>query len=206
MKRIIGHYLNRLPVPSAQNGQKNPQLDFSIVKGSHQRRMTQQCVKKTLEALKRANILAGSYADFEELYEAVRETIYSIPGIGSLAVYDISLRIGHLLVPEVLPVKYVYVARGALDGVRILFGKNVVKQNMDAGVRLPVSLFGSLFPNVASEHIEAILCIYKGYFKLGGVSKGISFANNGNCGKKKSVKVKSGNGSCPRMGKKMTIC
>ena len=32
MKRIIGHYLNRLPVPSAQNGQKNPQLDFSIVK------------------------------------------------------------------------------------------------------------------------------------------------------------------------------
>lgn len=186
MKRIIDEYMSLLPKQPSYP--QPPVLTPDIVKGSHQRRMTKECVKETKKALCNANILAGNYTTFEELYTAVRNTILSIRGIGNLAVYDITLRIAHRLSSKPLPNQYVYVARGALEGAQILFGKKVVKKNMNNGVRLPIALFHKLFPNVESEHIEAILCIYKKHFILGGVSKSFTTSNNTHCGNTSSKK------------------
>lgn len=202
MKKAIAHYMAQVPPVSRQIWPIGVPLPAWLVKGSHQRRMTSKCVKKTLKALEDAHILKGSYKDFEELYAAIRKSIIPIRGIGDLAVYDIAMRMGRMLQIEVLPSAYVYVARGALQGAKALLGADVVKKSLDSGVRLPISLFDRLFQGITSEYIEAILCIYKDSFVLGGIKKGVSFSSDNVCGGEITKKAKS----CIRIGKEYTIC
>ena len=132
----------------------------NIVKGGHQRRMPHKTVADVINKLKACACLSHSFVDFEELYDCVKKCIGGIPKVGPLAVYDIALRIGSLLNPQVLPKNYVYVSNGALEGFKRLYSGVPVVDD-----RVPISVFRSLFGSLDSMYIEDILCIYKSRFK-----------------------------------------
>jgi hypothetical protein len=98
----------------------------------------------------------------------------------------------------ITPKDYVYVA---LVGARKLLGRDVVKKALIDEVKLPVSLFATLFPNIPAAHIEDMLCIYKTYFVTGGACKKFpSASSNGACASSASTHRRptscSGGGIC----------
>lgn len=211
MQRIINDYYSSgfvrsvAPPPTYRKPAGGKLLPASIVKGSHQRRMTKECLKQTRKALRDKGVLNVNYSDFESLYKSVRDAIAGIRGIGNLTLYDISLRLGRYYTPWIVPEDYVYVAQGALEGACKLLGKDVVKKHLQDKVRLPISLFTGLFPNICSTHIEDMLCAYKDSFVLGGANVVPSNVRNlysSGCGLTKCMKPSST--ICRR--KKNTIC
>lgn len=102
--------------------------------------------------------------DFEELYQRVKNSIYSIKGIGLLVVYDIALRIGCSLCPKIIPQKYVYIhGHGTNDIVynsaKALLGPNI-KKFLDPEDRIDVVHLQPFFPCYSAMEIEDLLCIY----------------------------------------------
>lgn len=158
---------------------------YKLIKGPHQIRLSKIVVQQAAQNLaNNINIsnLQGQFQSFEDLYNKVRNLIL-IKGISNLTVYDVAMRIGSLVNLE--PQNYVYVARGAMIGVRKLLGNNIVRKKLINGVKLPISLFSNLFPGVCSRDLEVILCIYKEYFLLNGFCPNslaqISQANKTKC-------------------------
>jgi hypothetical protein len=88
-------------------------------------------------------------ADFRVLHDVVERSIRPIRGIGELAVYDFSLRIGAFLG---LSPTMVYLHAGARDGARALGLK---------GVRLDPRELPPAFSKLSPAEIEDCLCIYK---------------------------------------------
>lgn len=149
------------------------QLHRALVKGSHQRRLANIAINDAIQKLKLNNDLSdirnAKFQSFDELHKYVSNQILNIKGISHLTVYDAAVRIGELLKPKLRPTDYVYVARGTLTGAKKLLGKQVVKNNLVNGIKLPICLFQQYFPNIESIDLEVILCIYKDYFIEGGV-------------------------------------
>ena len=127
-------------------------------KKRHHRRMTEETIVKTIKALKKSNLHKKSFKDFDALYDSVNKTIREVDGIGQLAVYDISVRIGKkLLNPSIEPEKYVYLHLGALEGAKKLFGSSVKIEP-----RMPITDFPKELQEMGSYHIENFLCVMKG--------------------------------------------
>lgn len=105
--------------------------------------------------------------NFEDLYDYV-SSVFTANGHANalLTVYDTAYRIGFNMTPQILPVKYVYLAAGAYDGALCLYGAGWIAHNKDKNfsrnarefVRIPTKCFGSDFPNIDSSGIEALLC------------------------------------------------
>ena len=127
-----------------------------------------------VNALKSHNILNSNPVDFEDLYDKVKLAIGSLNQVGRLILYDTTKMIGHILTPQIVPQKYVYTQSGAKTGAKILLGKKRMSW------RVPVTEFQQLFPNEQSIYVEDMLCIYKKYFTLNGVKKGVTFSNGNN--------------------------
>ena len=98
------------------------------------------------------------YADFEELYHAVKASIGDIGGIGDLSVYDTAKRIGHILPTPIYPKQYVYLSAGAKEGASKVLG-------YEPKFREPIDKFSSMFGTLPSIFIEDILCVFKDKFK-----------------------------------------
>ena len=198
MNRIISDYYSRSPIPlNIFSGWQLPPLTWAIIKGPHQRRMTLKCANAALGALTSSGILQKSYNNFDDLYTEVHRVLIGIPGVGNLTCYDVALRVGRYFTPWLVPFDYVYVAQGALVGARKLLGTKIVKKNLIDGVKLPASLFASLFPGIPSAHIEDMLCIYKDYFVQGGVcGKYPTMAGAGNCASGVHKKTSACGGAC----------
>lgn len=95
------------------------------------------------------------FHDFEELYELVDSRIRHIDGIGDLAVYDISLRIGFDMTPPVRPERYVYLSCGAALGAKMLTGSRLPGRRVEIEILLPF-----VAPLTESWQIENYLCLY----------------------------------------------
>jgi hypothetical protein len=92
----------------------------NLVRHSHQTRVPARSLEVAKRRLLRLGPALARCRTFDELYETVssiRRRPSAIPGIGDLAIYDISLRIGAKrgLEPEM-----VYLHRGVRDGARAL--------------------------------------------------------------------------------------
>ena len=85
-------------------------LLYFCVKGGHQYYMRERDVAEAIDELKKHNILAGTYSDFEDLYDAVNTAIGACHKVGELTVYDTAFRIGYLL--GVMPKDYAYLFAG----------------------------------------------------------------------------------------------
>jgi hypothetical protein len=95
-------------------------------------------------------------ADFEELYRRVEQSIGSVNGIGALAVYDISLRIGCSLRPVIIPQKYVYTHGNEVEKAAVaLLPDEDFKDH-----RIEAVKFKSILPCYSAMEIEHALCVY----------------------------------------------
>lgn|GEM_PF-6425697 len=101
--------------------------------------------------LEKADVLSGDYADFEELYDRIRELIAPIRGVGDVTVYDITVPIGFVV--GVYPEKYVYIHAKLRKSARRLLGVNRLP-----AIRLPITIFVGIFINVTAIFIEDFLC------------------------------------------------
>ena len=127
-------------------------------KKHHHKRMTERTIRQIITALKNSNLLKQKFSNFEELLDYVNNCIRGIVGIGQLAVYDISVRIGkYLCSPSIEPKDYVYLHRGALEGANKLFGGN---PKLKEG-RYPITIFPIELQKLGSVHIENFLCVMR---------------------------------------------
>lgn len=155
-----------------------------IVRGGHQRRMTKEVEKKMITILKGQFLLSFQYQDFEDIYANVERLIGNVKGVGRLTLYDVSRRIGHVLVPSIYPKKYVYLSQGAKVGADKLLGRPVQ-------YREPTTVFAKFFGTLDSIYIEDILCIYKDYFVKGGIKKSLASGSK-TCGVQSPVRPQKG--------------
>lgn len=120
----------------------------SLKRHPHQYRIPQSVLQLAERKLQRAGSQLAGADNFERLYDLVDRAIGSMGGIGALAVYDISHRIGAHLGKSP---KLVYLHRGTRTGARHLgFTGDTL------GLRLLPTEFSRLMP----AEIEDCLCIY----------------------------------------------
>lgn len=130
---------------------------------SHQRRIPKVVLVDAYERLKRIKNQIIQVKNFDVLYDLIHEKILSVKGIGSLCVYDFSLRIGAYL--KIEPNK-VYLQAGALTGAKA-FGFRIIDK------KIQISDLPKEFRSLKASIVEDILCIYKNEFKgIGQSSKG----------------------------------
>lgn len=100
---------------------------------------------------------AVKFNNFEDLYDTVESIIKSIRGIGDLAIYDISVRIGNHQTPKILPSEYVYIHAGTRTGAEKALGRRINVK------RLPIGTFSHIpyLNGMNALEIEDFLCIYK---------------------------------------------
>ncbi|MGH6871260.1 MAG: hypothetical protein ACREHE_07125 [Rhizomicrobium sp.] len=145
-QRSLGDAIREASFPG---GKKHP----------HQYRIPPPILAAAERALQRETARIGKASSFSDLHACVEGTIGFIRGIGPLAIYDITHRIGAFLrlVPE-----FVYLHTGARDGARAL-GVQGVTANIG---QLPKEL-----NRLSAAEIEDLLCIYKAdLYSLRGVT------------------------------------
>src|SRR4028118_1723913 len=120
----------------------------------HQSRVGRQRLAKAAEiALKRFNTLSESYFDnFDKIHQFVQSVGAEVPGFGSLAVYDVTLRIAKYQGCDILDV---HLHAGVTQGARAM-GFNVKD-----GETLTVDQFPEPFHQLSADHLENLLCIHK---------------------------------------------
>lgn len=92
---------------------------------SHQYRVRKKALDDLLDKLEGEIIKIKAVKDFDELYDVVDNI--RVKHIGYLTIYDISLRIGYMQNPKILPQKYVYLHAGAMVGAMTLYNKGLLK-------------------------------------------------------------------------------
>ena len=119
-------------------------------KHEHQRRIANGVLQDAAATLIKVDF--SSVCNFEELHQTIENSIGSIKGIGELAVYDISCRIGTFLH---LSPDAVYIHCGTREGAEALLGRRVVADKLEK-CELPKE-----FDRLSPAEIENCLCIYK---------------------------------------------
>jgi hypothetical protein len=122
----------------------------------HQRRLKKMVLEAAERALLTVETDLAEAVDFEGLYTLVRNVILPIHGIGDLAVYDITTRIGAFL--RLRP-HAVYLHAGTAEGARSL---GILSASGDP---VPVDAFPAPLRRLSADHIENFLCIYKRQLK-----------------------------------------
>lgn len=90
---------------------------------SHQHRLRKNLLDEMLAKLKTVDL--SKCVNFEDIYDTVDK--HKVAGVGRLTIYDISLHIGYMLNPKVLPERLVYLNRGAMQGAKVLYDKGFLK-------------------------------------------------------------------------------
>jgi hypothetical protein len=139
IQRSLSEAIRKAALCELQSGKRHP----------HQRRVPRALLEQAEAKLQAAGRRLGKADDFSALYQAVKDEIGNIKGIGALTVYDIAHRIGAYFgkAPE-----RVYLHAGTRIGARV-FG--IRGESCDPG-QLPTS-----FSRLAPSEIEDCLCIYK---------------------------------------------
>lgn len=104
------------------------------------------------------NRVYNKFVDFEELYEAVRQLIGSVNGIGYVTLYDTARRLGYLLPEPIFPVAYVYLHYNKVNKT----AESILNRKLQ--YREPATSFVCGFGTFPSICIEDILCIFSDVF------------------------------------------
>jgi hypothetical protein len=120
----------------------------------HQARVGRKRLAKAAEiALERFNILNESYFDnFDKIHQFVQSVGAKVSGFGSLAAYDVTLRIAKY---QRCDIKDVHLHAGVTQGARAM-GFDVKD-----GEILRVDQFPEPLNQLSADHLENLLCIYK---------------------------------------------
>jgi hypothetical protein len=117
----------------------------------HQRRIPSTALTEFAQRLIVAQNQIRISRSFDDLHAAVRKVSHAVHGIGELAVYDTSTRIGEFL--KVRP-QMVYLHRGTKEGAKALRSGLLPKT-------LLVEELPKAFNRLTPSEIEDCLCIYK---------------------------------------------
>jgi hypothetical protein len=149
-------------------------LSKACVIGPHQHRILRSSKSTTISVIEShlLTILATKFTNFEDLRYSVNSIIGSIPQVGPLTVYDVSLRIGHLFNTPIYPRKYLYLNSGAMEGAKILLNGRKLSPTEELTTffsypeALAVTGIGDLqaLPN---NLIEDFFCVMKDYLAPG---------------------------------------
>lgn len=164
VKNINGHYTIK-------------EIVRMCVKGlyiGHQRRVKQDAIANAVDNImtgkftdffknKKVSLVNGNkfhnkFVDFEELYEAVKQLIGSISGIGFVTIYDTARRIGYLLKEPIFPIAYVYLHYNKVNAA----ARSIFRRKFE--YREPTITFACEFKCLPSICIENLLCIYAHVF------------------------------------------
>ena len=120
----------------------------------HQARVGRKRLAKAAEiALERFNSIGEIHFDnFHQIYRFVQSVGAEVSGFGSLAVYDVSLRIAKYQDCEI---KEIHLHAGVTLGARAM-GFDVKD-----GETIMVEQFPKPFHQLSGDHLENLLCIYK---------------------------------------------
>lgn len=133
--------------PNAKNLQNLAEV---CVLGEHQKRISRVAKATAITEIRKnlLKIFSTPFADFEDLYAFVNSVIGSIDNIGFLTIYDVSLRIGHILNPPIYPKKRLYLNNsGAMTGARKLLNGRILK---------PTELFVDFFSYPEAQSVVGI--------------------------------------------------
>lgn len=100
------------------------------------------------------NRVYNKFVDFEELYEAVRQLIGGVNGIGYVTLYDTARRLGYLLSDPIFPVAYVYLHYNKVNKA----AESILNRKLQ--YRETATSFVCEFGTFPSICIEDILCIF----------------------------------------------
>lgn len=157
-------------------GAHNPVYTFAVGvklnKHPHQYRIPTVVMQAFINGFKAALPALNALHDFDSIYCAVQKIAGTIPGVGSLLIYDAALRyaVNRGIYPD-----YVYLpsANGPLHGakryfnrvgktaVKVMGGKTILVSKLNINSRVEKSEFSRFFSYSCLE-IEDILCIYHG--------------------------------------------
>lgn len=140
----------------------------------HQKRVKEDSIKKAVSNImkgeftdylngKKIQLVKGKkfyskFVDFEELYEAVRQLIGNVNGIGFVTIYDTARRIGYLLNEPIFPIAYVYLHYNKVNAAASSIYNRKFKY------REPSLTFACEFKCLPSICIEDLLCVYAHVF------------------------------------------
>ena len=143
------------------------------VVGGHQRRIPFKYKNLAISVVEAniSSILSTPFKSFEDLYGKVNSLIGSLDNIGPLTVYDVSLRIGHLLTPPIYPKNNLYLNNGAWDGARKLMGgrspKNVMLFKDFFADKAVSSIVGiSDLQSLPNSLVEDFLCVMHNFLDV----------------------------------------
>lgn len=176
MNEIKEHYADLIEGRSSKYSMKD--IIRMCVRGLysswHQRRVKEAAIDEAVENIMgqkfiinlthNAKLVNGRYfykrfLDFEELYEAVKQLIGGVNGIGLVTIYDTARRIGHLLSNPIYPYAYVYLHYNCVNKS----AESVLKKK-HLRYREPAQIFIAEFGTLPSIYIEDILCTYSDVF------------------------------------------
>ncbi|WP_425067205.1 hypothetical protein [Reyranella sp.] len=126
---------------------------------AHQRRIPGHVLEAAEQSLQGISASLGEARSFDEVHHQITNQIGSLRGIGELAIYDFSHRIGAFL--KLAP-DLVYLHAGTRVGARAL--------NLTGDV-IPKSAIPSAFHFLSAAEIEDCLCIYKSLLKPGTIGR-----------------------------------
>lgn len=150
--------------------------------GAHQARLNdihrqRKYAQDAINKLADAKLWTNHYSCFQDIYKDVEQILKGIKYIKGLTVYDCALRISSCLIG--CRPNDVYLNAGAWNGACALLGISNVKPIMNPQV-FPMPLC-----NMAADHIEDFLCIYKDILTLGGIKPNAVlpkyYCSNKNC-------------------------
>ena len=169
-------------------GKLNPKLLENIIIGGHQHRLRyhpnvnyrilKRDVRKAFATPFPILSPPTPYKDFEDIYDELKKRLCPkgkyIKGIGDTTLYDISLRIGYILLPEpVFPNNKLYLYNGAFEGYCEL--QKISPLLCPPISSLPVitkpdrydmSSFSGIFDPLPSMFVEDLLCVYHTDFPI----------------------------------------
>lgn len=140
----------------------------------HQKRVKAEAISEAVDKLMRGkfhdnksgkdiSLIKGKkiydkFLDFEELYDAVRQIIGNVNGLGYVTLYDTARRLDHLLVAPIYPCAYVYIHYNKVNRA----ARSIIKKEL--GYREPANSFVADFGIFPSIVIEDILCVFSDVF------------------------------------------
>lgn len=126
--------------------------DIDDKKHKHQYRIDNTQLQMFYEKISLIKEKIKSVKNFEELLNLI--IIEKITGIGSLALYDITLRIGYYM--KIKP-DFIYLHAGAKTGANNFFGRKIKSRYLSKDEFVAKV---NDFKNFSCEEIEAFLCIH----------------------------------------------
>ena len=153
-------------------------MAVDIFEGEHQKRLPYQksiiyskTINELSKALRSSALMTDTFANFEELYNAVKTCLMSFSGAGPLSYYDVALRIGFIREKQILPQKKVYLSCGALYGANnlrkvmpALFGpvsaNSLNKKGELKEDAYDITIFDPVLREMTSLFLEDFFCVF----------------------------------------------